>query len=214
MLLIATLLVMLAVAYTQYHNGLFSACAMLIKVFLSGLIAFNFFEPISDALDTWLQTTFLAGCEDMISLTLLFSVSLFVLRLATNYLAPEMIAEHGVLQHLGAGAVGLITGYFVAGFLICVLQTLPLDEHFMDFDARVPGEPAYRSVYPSDRVWLSLMRHAGAMPFNWKEDRGPFDQEGTFELRYLRYRRTSETRGPMPYFGEFDRELGKYKPPT
>ena len=211
MLLFGTLAIMLAVGYTQHNSGLFSSCAMLVKVFLAGLIAFGFWEPIADALDPSLRTTFLAGCEDMIVLTLLFGVSLFVLRLTTNYLAPEMIVEHGALQHLGAGVVGMVTGYFVAGFLICVLQTLPLDVHFMDFGPREANEPAYRPIYPPDRVWLSLMRHAGAMPFRWKEENPTFDLEGTFELRYLRYRRSTEERGPMPYFHEFDRELGRYK---
>src|ERR1700689_4809964 len=140
MLLFGTLVVMLAVAYTQHNGGLFGSCAMLIKVFVSGLIAFGFWEPIADSLDPGLRTTFLAGCEDMIVLTLLFGVSLFLLRLATNYLAPDMIVEHGTVQHLGAGVVGLVTGYFVAGFMICVLETLPLDVHFMDFTPREGSE--------------------------------------------------------------------------
>ena len=212
MLLLATLAAIAAVGYAQYHCGLFNACAMLVKVILAGLIAFDFFEPMADSIDPTLHGTFLAGCEDMIALTTLFGVSLLLMRLATNYLCPEMIAEHGHLQHLGAGVVGMITGYFVAGFLICVFETLPLDERFLDFQPREPSEPAYRPIYPPDRIWLVFMRHAGAMPFRWK-DEPTFDEEGTFELRYRRYRRSTEERGPMPYFGEFDRELGKYKPP-
>ena len=101
-----------------------------------------------------------------------------------------------------------------------VLQTLPLDERFMDFQPRTAGEPIYRSIFPGDRVWLSLMRHAGASPFSWKEDPEAagqpavdrfttFDRHATFELRYLRYRRSSEGRVPLPYFGEFDNEVPK-----
>ena len=63
-----------------------------------------------------------------------------------------------------------------------------------------------------------MMRHAGASPFRWRDDPNSdppgaltFDQAGTFELRYLRHRRSSETQGPIPYSGEFDRELGRMK---
>jgi uncharacterized membrane protein required for colicin V production len=222
MIVVATLLIMLAGAYAQYRNGLFTSVAMLIMVFISGLVAFGFWEPIADFLDRVFQNNALAGCEDMIALTLLFSVTLFALRLATNYIAPDLIDEHGALQHFGGAAVGLVTGYFVAGFLICAVQTLPLDERFLGFEPRQPGEPVYRSIYPSDRVWLTMMRHAGAVPFSWKEEDpeattsleryATFDRDGTFELRYLRYRRGFQRGGPMPYFGEFDRELGKQKP--
>ena len=212
---------MLAVGCAQYRNGLFTSVGMLLMVFVSGFIAFGFWEPIADFLDPVFQNSALAGCEDLIALILLFSVTLFMLRLAANYLAPDMIDQHGVLQHFGAAAIGLVTGYFVAGFLICAMETLPLDERFMAFEPRVPGEPAYRSVFPSDRVWLAMMRHAGAVPLSWKEDNPEasssleryttFDRDGTFELRYMRYRRGFQGQGPLLYFGEFDRELGKQK---
>jgi hypothetical protein len=220
MILTATLIIMLAVAYSQYRNGLFGSCAMLVMVLLSGLVAFNLWEPVADTLDASLQNGILTGCEDMIALALLFGGALFGLRVAVNFLCPEMIAENGKLQHFGGAAVGLVTGYLVAGFLICAMETLPLDVRFLDFEPREAGEPGWRGFLPSDRVWLASMRHAGAFPLAWKEDDGEsigadryatFDRHGTFELRYLRYRRWSDSRGPMPYVGEFDAEMGKRK---
>jgi uncharacterized membrane protein required for colicin V production len=221
MLLIATVAIMLACGWAQYRNGLFSACAMLISVFIAGLVAFGFFEPIANMLEPVFQENALAGTEDMIALTLLFSVTLGALRVAANTLAPDLIEQNGILQYFGGAAVGVVTGYFVAAFLICTMQTLPLDERFLGFEPRSSSEPFYRTFFPGDRVWLSLMRHAGAAPLAWKEDPDAvgtpvdrfqtFDPKGTFELRYLRYRRSTESRGPMPYFGEFERELGKKK---
>lgn len=220
---IATLLIMLACGYAQYRNGLFSAFAMLIMVILSGLVAFGFWEPIADLLDPLFQNTAMAGTEDAIVLFSLFALVLLALRVTINYMAPDMIEENGILQHFGAGGLGIITGYLLAGFLLCTMQTLPLDERFLDFEPRGDKEPVYRSIYPSDRVWLALMRHAGATPYSWKEEPAPtgstnadyyktFDRNATFELRYLRYRRTTQERGPLPYFGEFDGEVGKQKP--
>jgi hypothetical protein len=72
-----------------------------------------------------------------------------------------------------------------------------------------------------------MMHRAGAYPFSSSEDSSPgavgfppgttgdsyvrrymtFDKYGTFELRYARYRRSSESRDALPYQGEFDQEL-------
>lgn len=218
MLVIATIVIMLATAYAQYRNGLFTSVAMLMMALISGLVAFGFWEPLADLLDMAFQQNLrvIHGTEDFLVLTLLFGLSMFGLRIAHQKLAPEMIDEHGALQHFGGAGVGLITGYFLAGFLTCAMQTLPLDERFLDLEPRVPGEQGVRSIVPPDRVWLALMRHASAMPFGWKEDKlegGPvqFDRGATFELRYLRHRRTTESRPAFPYLGEFERELGKGK---
>ena len=161
MLMIATLLIMLACGYSQYRNGLFTSFTTLISVFLSGLVAFGFWEPIADWLDPYFQGSAVAGCEDMVVLMTLFSVPLFALRVATNMFAPDLIEENGAIQHFGGGGVGLIIGYFLAGFLLCALQTLPLEERFMDFQPRTSGEPIYRSIFPGDRVWLSLISRLG-----------------------------------------------------
>lgn len=215
MILALTVIIMAAVAYSQYRNGLFGSCATLVMVLLSGLVAFNLWEPVADGLDRSLQGSMLSGCEDMIALSAIFGAVLFGLRFAVNKLCPEMIAEHGTLQHFGGAGVGLITGYFLAGFLVCALETLPLDERFLDFEPRTgaelraANEAGWRLFFPPDRVWLAMMNHAGAAPLRWKEDASTFDAEGTFELRYRRYRRTTESRGPLPYWGEFDAELGR-----
>jgi hypothetical protein len=218
MLIVATIIIMLVTAYAHYRNGLFTSIYYFMAVLVSGLVAFSFWEPLSDLVDQGLQRNMKAvqGCEDFVVLCVLFGASLFLLRLGYQKLAPDMIDEHGALQHLGAAVVGLATGYFVAGFLTCATQTLPLDEHFLDFETRAVNESGVRSLVPPDRVWLALMRNASQTPLGWKEDKfegGPvvFDREGTFELRYQRYRRTTETRPAMVYSGEFDRELGKEK---
>lgn len=215
-MIVATGLIIFAVGWAQYRNGMFTSCTMLISVLIAGLVAFELFEPIADVMDVSFQNGALAGCEDFIVIMLLFCPTLYGLRWASNYLAPEMLDAHGALQYFGAGAVGLFTGYLLGGFLICATQTLPLDVRFLDFEPRETGEAGYRSIFPGDRVWLALMQHAGDKPFKWKDDPSTdppqpltFDRSSTFELRYLRHRRSSEARPPIPYTGEFDQELSK-----
>jgi len=216
-----TVICMAVIAFAQFREGLFNAVVMLINVILAGLITFNFWEPLANVLDSAFQGMFLEGYEDWFVLMTLFCVSLMILRVITNNIANTQVHFSAVPQQLGAAVVGLLTGYLLSGFLVCVGETLPWHENFMDFEPRTPRETAMRRLFPPDRVWLALMRHAGAYGFSRGADnddgetlydRHPtFDRAGTFELRYLRYRRYNNQRGPMVYEGELETELGRQK---
>jgi hypothetical protein len=221
MLTFLAVLIIVIVAYAQTREGLFSALTMFVNVIVAGIVTFNFWEPVTDELDVIFAGGLLAGYEDTFVLTVLFTMSLILLRVVTNKLVPQQIAFPGYLQQAGGGLFGLLTGYLVAGFLVCVLETLPWHENFLSFRPRADGETALRKYLPPDRAWLALMRHAGARSLAWKEDRAAenpydryltFDSAGTFELRYLRYRRHGDKREPLRYEGELDRELRKEKP--
>lgn len=185
-----TVVVMLVAAYAFWRQGVLPAFAMAVNVLLAGLIAFNFFEPIAAELDPMLAGSFLHGYEDSLCLIALFCLTLAFLRWAANALIHATIEYHPALQQGGAVLFGLLTGYLVAGFLICVAQTLPLDEHFLKFDARVeanaPGAKV-RRVMPPDRLWLSLMHRASKASLSWDDD-SAFDPDGSYELRYSRER--------------------------
>src|SRR5262245_37365698 len=181
---------MLGVVYAFWHEGLLTACCMCINVLLAGIVAFFFFEPLANELDGLFQGSFLSGYEDCFSLILLFSLALGLLRLATNNLAFTDLDFPPALLRGGCVVFGLLTGYLVAGFLVCAIQTLPMTTDFMGFESRVvENQPkTLRRLFPPDRVWLAMMHRAGAGPLSWGE--GPtFDPNGNFSLRYTRYRR-------------------------
>jgi len=217
MLTAITILIMLIVAYAQFREGLFTAFTMLVNVMLAGLIAFNFWEPLADMLDSSLKDSFIDGFQDLVVMIVLFCAALGLLRSATNNLANKQIAFPATLNQFGAAGIGLVTGYLVSGFLLCALQTLPWHRNFMEFEPRRPSEGEIRRLLPPDRVWLALMHYAGANGFARSADndaadspfdRYPtFDRSGRFELRYFRYRRYSDKTGPIPYQGELDLEL-------
>ena len=193
-----TVLVMAGVTYAFWREGLLTALTATVNVFLAGLVAFAFWEPMADALDKLLAETFLHGYEDAICLTLLFALTLALLRFVTNNLANAHLEYHPILRQGGIVLFGMATGYLASGFLLCVLQTLPWHAHFMGFDYRVDKNAgAIRSVLPPDHAWLAMM-HA-AMP--------DFDPAATFEARYARFRRYDDDREAMPNQGEL--EAGK-----
>jgi hypothetical protein len=222
LLVVVTIGVMLVVGYAYSVEGLFTAALMCVNVFIAGLVAFNFWEPLAAALEGPLADTFLAGYEDMLVLVALFGVTLGLLRTVTNAAVNMQIRFPPIVQQLGGLVFGVLTGYLVAGFFLCAIQTLPWHEDFMGFDARCqPGSAgSMRQYLPPDRVWLALMSRAGAYALNRGEedfrhvnassyyDRyHTFDKYGSFELRYARYRRYPEGRDPLIYSGEFAGEL-------
>lgn len=186
-----TIAIMLAVTYAFWREGLMTAVMSMINVFLSGLIAFNFFEPMASQLTPMLEGSFMAGSEDFLCLILIFCAMLGLLRGVTNALSNTDLEYPPLLLRGGGVLFGLLTGYLVSGFLLCSFATLPLPKgaKFAGYEPQInldsPNQ-GFRSLIPSDRVWLALMHRAGAKPFSWGE--GPtFDPHGNFLLRYDRY---------------------------
>jgi hypothetical protein len=199
MLIVCTLVIMLAVAYFHAREGLFTAVTMLVNVLAAGLIAFNFWEPLAALLGSGALKPY----ADILCLTLVFGVTLVVLRTITNNLNDTQIEFPPVPQALGGGAVGLLTGYLLSGFLICALETVPWGQHFLDFEPRTESESGLRSVMPPDRVWLAMMHRASTHSFSRSRGAGPvptgadpdfhsFDPTGAFETNYLRLRRVPD----------------------
>src|SRR5947209_942341 len=92
LLTILTLIIMALVAYAFLREGVFTACMMFCNVFIAGLVAFNFWEPLAAQLESPLAGSFLAGFEDFLCLLTIFSIVLGVLRTATNAIANVQIS--------------------------------------------------------------------------------------------------------------------------
>jgi hypothetical protein len=191
MLLFFSIGVMLVVAYAYFNQGALTAATMMVNVFLAGLVAFNFFEPLAGELEEMLAGSFLDGLEDSLSLFVLFAATLGGLRVITHNLANTELELPALANQIGAVVFALIAGYLLAGFLMCLVQTLPLGEKFMGFDHQIESNtPPMRRYLPPDRVWLAMMRRASIGPL--AQEGAEFDPDGTFELRYARLRRVKE----------------------
>jgi uncharacterized membrane protein required for colicin V production len=198
-----TVLIMGIVAFAFFQEGILTAAAMFVNVFLAGLVAFGFWEPIAALLEPHLASNGLRDYLDFLLLAVLFCATLALLRWATNGLAKNVIEFHPAILHGGGAVFGLMTGYLLSGILVCMLQTLPLPVHFMNFEAEYKPEAAsasVRRVLPPDHVWLATMHRAGLYALS--AGRPTFDKNGSFELRYARYRRYTEDGEPQPYRGE------------
>ncbi len=204
-----TLIVMFIVAYALMVEGILGAFTMFVNVIIAGLVACNFWEPLAAYLEPNFFDTFLSGYEDSLCLTGVFWLTLVLLRVATTQFAPAEIEVHPAIQRGGGALFGMLTGYLVSGFLLCMFQTLPWQVRFLDFDPDYRPEQVTRSYIPADRVWLAMMHRAGLYAFAGEDQ--TFDPQANFELRYARYRRIDKTH-PLQYYGEFDRDVYNQEP--
>ena len=195
-----TLVIMGIAAYAFWREGPLTAFVMACNVLLAGILAYNFFEPVADLLEPSFQGTFLAGTEDALALMLVFCPALMVLRWATNSLASTHMEYPPVLYRGGAVVFGLLAGYFVAGFLTCLLMTMPIQRDFLGYEPYVARDSSpLRRWFPPDFVWLATMhRLSGGVLTAGEEDAGRprrFDPQGNFVWRYGRYRRLDDGGG-------------------
>ena len=126
MLNFLTVVIIGAVCYAFWREGLLTACCMFINVIIAGLVAFSFWEPLANEVEPTLAGSFLEGYEDCLCLILIFSLTLGLLRLVTNTLAYTVLDFHPLALQGGSVFFGTLTGYLVAGFLVCAVQTLPM----------------------------------------------------------------------------------------
>ncbi|MGL5096612.1 MAG: CvpA family protein [Planctomycetia bacterium] len=181
-----TVILVGACAAVLMNEGVFTAACVLLCVVFGGLIAFNFFEPVAAFLDG--SASFMGGYTDFITLMVLFTIAVTLLRLATEQTATSMIDLPGNVHRIGGFILGAWTGWIMAGILIAAMQTLPLHQNFMGYD--------YRNLekgngWNADRYWLAFVQRASADLFEPNEGRG-FDPRADFVVRYHKYRRLND----------------------
>lgn len=201
-------IIIVGCAWGLYVEGMFGAFVMFCNVLIAGLITFNFFEPLADSLDSAFKGTLAQPYADAFAMILIFPVVLGILRVVCSQIAPKEVDIHPMVNKIGGGLIGALTGYILAGIIFCLFQTLPWHRNFMYYEWKYePGE-AFRSLFPPDRVWLAMMHRASTHGFA-AGDNSAFDNTGTYSLRYARYRRYDDRGEVMPYFGELDKDIGR-----
>ncbi len=200
---VLTVLMLLAAAGVFAWRGLFRGARFFFLTLAAGLLAFNFWEPLAAGLDHLADG---APAADALSLSFLFVVFLLGLWLAARWIAPGDMSFSPWVKRLGGAAFGLATGYLLAAILICTLQTLPVGQRFLGYDPERGvglGSP--------DRVWLALVHRTSGQVLD-RLDEDWFDADGSFILRYERYRRIADGRAePEANRGEFPEVLSAKK---
>ncbi len=125
--------------YALMSEGLWGAALMFFNILFSAIVALNFYEPLAQLIATSAEPV--SGMADSFSLIAIFCVTLIVLRLTSESLAPTMIRFPPQLTFPGALAFALAGSVATMGILILGLHCAPVEKHIL-------GSISYKSKPP------------------------------------------------------------------
>ncbi len=143
----------LLMTYALSSEGLWGAALMFFNVLFGGLIAFNFYEPLARLIDS---TGIGWGFSDTLSLLSIFCVSVLLLRMTTETLAPAMVRFPVPIYHAGRLLFALGTSLVTMAILILAFHTAPVHK-------KIFGAIDYQYKPPFglglDHQWLGFFQY-------------------------------------------------------
>ena len=118
---ITSIVIVLAVAYSGYYNGLLGAVVTLCVVVFSAILAVNLYAPIA-------RMGFLAGLgwyAVPVCLLVVFVFFLFLLQFLANGIYPPVLTVPKKLNQSSGAIAVFAAGFFMAGFLMITFALLP-----------------------------------------------------------------------------------------
>jgi hypothetical protein len=164
----------LLMTYALSSEGLWGAALMFFNVLFGGLIAFNFYEPLARLIDS---TGIGWGFSNTLSMLSIFSVSVLLLRMTTETLAPAMVRFPTPVYHAGRLFFALATSLVTMAILILSFHTAPVHK-------RVFGAIDYKHKPPFgmglDHQWLGFFQYTTGEVFAryGSGSRDPFGEYG------------------------------------
>jgi hypothetical protein len=128
---ICVILLILGMTYALMSEGVWGAALQFFNVLFSTIITLNFYEPLAALIAT--NVSFLSGFADTMCILLLFSISLLILRLATENLSPTMVKFPMPVYHLGRIFFGLAASIMTTGILLIALDASPGQKKIFGF---------------------------------------------------------------------------------
>ena len=158
-LFLIIIILVLAIAFFHYTQGLFSATLSAMCTILAAVLAFSYHEVI---VQTLLGGRFPNTAHAMV-LAVLFAAIYIILRVMFDKMVPGNLRLPVVLDKAGAAAMGLVAGVFAGGILAIAIQYLPMRPSIAGYaryavDTRtviVPPEATGRQSLDSE-VWDQL----------------------------------------------------------
>lgn len=203
MLTLVLLVIFLIVAAAMWFQGLWNSVLTLINLFLAVMVAFNYFEPLADMIDS--QDRSYTYLVDFLVLWGLFALSFGLLRLMTDLLSRHRVVFDFWTETVGRGVLAIWIAWLFVGFVCVTLHTAPLSAHPLGFQP-TPTAGNFLGMAPG-RQWLGFIqsRSLGAFsrgesdpqnlsPRSEDEERNVrvFDPESRFILKYHQRRENFE----------------------
>ncbi|RMH12329.1 MAG: CvpA family protein [Planctomycetota bacterium] len=123
---------MLLIAYMWSIRGFFSSFLHMVCVIVAGAVAFGLWEPVSLFLLDWSPPkgilASVGGNAWAIGLAVPFVVALLITRVAMDKIAPANVHQTPLVDYIGGGACGLVSGILTVGVLAISLGSVRLGD--------------------------------------------------------------------------------------
>lgn len=129
-----------AITYALSSEGAWGAALMFFNVLLASMVALNFYEPLATLLVEYMPSM-LVDFSDMIVFMALFGLTIVILKLITDNIAPSMVKLPSIVYNLGRFGFGLAAALVTVGTLLLALHLAPVHKKIlgvMAFDSRPP----------------------------------------------------------------------------
>ncbi len=123
---LVTVVLILGMTWALTSEGLWGAALMFFNALFAAMITLNCYEPLAQLIGT--NVEFLSGYADALCILLIFTVSLLLLRLTTENLAPAMVRFPMPLYHLGRFIFGLLGSLITMGIIMIALDASPVNK--------------------------------------------------------------------------------------
>jgi hypothetical protein len=115
----------LLLIYVLTSEGLWGAALMFFNVLFGAMVAFNFYEPLASLLD---RTGINWGFSDTLCMLGLFCVTVVVLRLTTETIAPVMVRFPMPVYHAGRLLFAVAGAAVTMAVVILAFHAAPVDK--------------------------------------------------------------------------------------
>ena len=140
-----------AVGWCVASEGAWGAAIHFFCVLFAGLLTMSFFELAASPLEKMGRT--IAPFADFLAFFGLFGLFTFLLRLATDQLAPTQIELDASVFQIARRVFAVASGYTTMAIVLTGLHTAPLPREFLGF------KPEARNLFDAaapDRQWLGF----------------------------------------------------------
>jgi hypothetical protein len=124
-------LLTLGIVYALTSEGLWGAALMFFNVLFASLISFNFYEPLAKLIVDNAGNETVSSFADSVSMMLLFAISLLLLRLATETIAPSMVRFPTALYHPGRFVFAIGGALIMMAMLLLGYQASPVQKKML-----------------------------------------------------------------------------------
>jgi hypothetical protein len=154
-------------------EGLWGAALMFFNALFAAMITLNFYEPLAALIAN--NVDFLSGYADALCILVIFTVSLLILRLTTENLAPAMVRFPMPLYHAGRFVFGVLGSAITVGMLIIALDASPVQKKILgSFDYK--HKPFFGVRL--DKELLAFFQHATGYVFTRNGPPDPYKEFG------------------------------------